>query len=82
MIEYPRQVSDLVGLDLGGSAAQSVILMVIVIAAIACATAPKAGDPNAPLKAMLVDSKYDQYLGVICIVRIIDGTLKKGDRVA
>jgi GTP-binding protein LepA len=43
--------------------------------------APKGGDRNAPLKAMLVDSKYDQYLGVICIVRIIDGVLKKGDRI-
>ncbi len=42
---------------------------------------PHSGDPDAPLKAMLVDSKYDQYLGVICIVRIIDGTLRKGDRI-
>ncbi len=42
---------------------------------------PKEGDAQAPLKAMLVDSKYDQYLGVICIVRIIDGTLRKGDRI-
>src|SRR6056297_2670566 len=43
--------------------------------------APKTGDRDAPLKAMLVDSKYDSYLGVIVIVRIIDGVLKKGDRI-
>ena len=43
--------------------------------------APKQGDRDAPLKAMLVDSKYDSYLGVIVIVRIIDGVLKKGDRI-
>ena len=39
------------------------------------------GDINAPLKAMLVDSWYDSYLGVIVLVRIIDGKLKKGERV-
>ena len=39
------------------------------------------GDVNAPLKAMLVDSWYDSYLGVIVLVRIIDGKLKKGERV-
>ncbi len=43
--------------------------------------APRQGDRDAPLKAMLVDSKYDSYLGVIVIVRIIDGVLKKGDRI-
>ncbi len=42
--------------------------------------APK-GDRDAPLKAMLVDSWYDSYLGVIVLVRIIDGRLRKGDRV-
>ncbi|GGE48935.1 elongation factor 4 [Marinicauda pacifica] len=42
---------------------------------------PVSGDPDAPLKALLVDSWYDPYLGVICLVRIIEGTLRKGQRV-
>jgi GTP-binding protein LepA len=36
------------------------------------------GDRNAPLKAMLVDSWYDPYLGVVILVRVIDGVIKKG----
>jgi len=39
------------------------------------------GDRNAPLKAMLVDSKYDPYLGVVVLVRIMDGVMKKGDKI-
>ncbi|WP_193141869.1 MULTISPECIES: translation elongation factor 4 [unclassified Meridianimarinicoccus] len=42
--------------------------------------APK-GDRDAPLKAMLVDSYYDAYLGVVVIIRVIDGVIKKGDRI-
>ena len=42
--------------------------------------APK-GDRNAPLKAMLVDSWYDAYLGVVVMVRIMDGVMRKGDRI-
>ena len=40
------------------------------------------GDADAPLKAMLVDSWYDPYLGVVILVRVIDGVLKKGQQVS
>ncbi|MBF9052402.1 elongation factor 4 [Roseobacter sp. HKCCD9010] len=39
------------------------------------------GDRDAPLKAMLVDSYYDPYLGVVVLIRVIDGVIKKGDRI-
>ncbi len=42
--------------------------------------APK-GDRDAPLKAMLVDSWYDAYLGVVVMIRVMDGVVKKGDRI-
>ncbi len=79
------QIEDVIGLDASDAveiSAKTGLNIDRVLEAIAARLpAPEAGDPNAPLKAMLVDSWYDPYLGVICLVRVMQGTLKKGMRV-
>ncbi len=52
-----------------------------LLAAVVERIQPPTGDMNKPLKALLFDSWYDEYRGVICLIEIIDGSLKKGDMV-
>ncbi|MCC6347994.1 MAG: elongation factor 4 [Candidatus Eisenbacteria bacterium] len=40
-----------------------------------------AGDPDAPLRALIFDSKFDQYRGVVCLVRLVDGSVRAGDHI-
>ncbi|MBO6634974.1 translation elongation factor 4 [Parvibaculum sp.] len=79
-----QQIEDVIGLDASEAveiSAKSGIGIPDVLEAIVNRLPAPKGDAAAPLKAMLVDSWYDAYLGVVVLVRIIDGELKKGQRV-
>lgn len=79
-----EQIEDVIGIDASGairvSAKTGVGITETLEAIVKHLPAPK-GDESAPLKAMLVDSWYDAYLGVVVLVRIMDGRMKKGDRI-
>src|ERR1700726_1159531 len=79
-----QQIEDVIGLDASGavpiSAKTGLNIDRVLEAIVTRLPAPK-GDETAPLKALLVDSWYDAYLGVVVLVRVIDGTLKKGSRI-
>ena len=78
------QIEDVIGLDASDavmiSAKTGIGIEEVLDAIVERLPAPE-GDRDAPLKAMLVDSYYDVYLGVVVIVRIIDGTMKKGQQI-
>ncbi len=79
-----EQIEDVIGIDASDavhiSAKTGVGIPDVLEAIVTRLPAPK-GDRAAPLKAMLVDSWYDAYLGVVVMIRVIDGTVKKGDRI-
>ncbi|MEM6311181.1 MAG: translation elongation factor 4 [Pseudomonadota bacterium] len=79
-----EQVEDVIGIDASGavpvSAKTGQGIHEVLENIVTLLPAP-GGDADAPLKAMLVDSWYDPYLGVVVLVRVIDGRLKKGERI-
>ncbi len=79
-----RQIEDVIGLDASNalliSAKTGDGVPEVLEAIVTRLPAPK-GEHDAPLKALLVDSWYDLYLGVVVLVRIVDGTLRKGQRI-
>jgi GTP-binding protein LepA len=80
-----QQIEDVIGLDASEalmiSAKTGLGVDDVLEAVVQRLPAPREGDPDAPLKAMLVDAYYDLYLGVVVIVRIVDGTLRKKQKV-
>ncbi len=79
-----QQIEDVIGLDTSDaveiSAKTGINIEGVLEALVHRLPAPK-GDANAPLKALLVDSWYDQYLGVVILVRIKDGRIKRGQKI-
>ena len=78
------EIEDVIGIDatdaIPCSAKTGMGIDEILEAVVARIPAPK-GNPDAPLRAMIIDSWYDAYVGVVMLVRVVDGRLAKGDRI-
>ncbi|MDG2320560.1 MAG: translation elongation factor 4 [Rhodospirillaceae bacterium] len=79
-----QQIEDVIGLDASDGveiSAKTGLGIPAVLESIVSKVPAPCGDPKAPLKALLVDSWYDSYLGVVILVRVFEGTLRKGMKV-
>jgi GTP-binding protein LepA len=79
-----KEIEEIIGLDASNAvmtSAKSGIGIAEVLEAVVTRIPPPKGDRDAPLTAMLVDSWYDPYLGVVILVRVIDGVIKKGQQI-
>jgi len=79
-----EQIEDVIGIDASEAveiSAKTGLGIPDVLEAIVTRLPAPAGDRDAPLKAMLVDSYYDPYLGVVVLIRVIDGVIRKGDKI-
>ena len=82
--EVKKEIEDVIGLDASQapciSAKSGLHVEDVLVDIIKHVPAPK-GDPNAPLKALIFDSYYDNYKGAVCLIRIVEGTVKQGTKI-
>ena len=82
--QVKAEIEDVIGIDASGAIAISAktgVGIPDVLEAIVRRLPPPKGDRAAPLRAMLVDSWYDPYLGVVVMIRVMDGVIRKNDRI-
>jgi len=79
-----QEIEDVIGLDCSGAIAASaksgIGIEDILEAVVARVPAPK-GNPDAPMRALIFDSWYDSYRGAVVMVRVVDGTIRKGQKI-
>ena len=79
-----QQIEDVIGIDASDAlliSAKTGLNIGDVLEAVATRLPPPKGEENAPLKALLIDSWYDAYLGVVVLFRVVDGRIKKGQQI-
>ncbi|OIQ96441.1 elongation factor 4 [mine drainage metagenome] len=79
-----QEIEDVIGIDATAAilaSAKTGLGVEDILEAVIARIPPPQGDPGAPLKALIIDSWFDNYVGVVMLVRVVDGTLKPKDRI-
>ena len=82
--EVKKEIEDVIGLDASDApliSAKDGINIDAVLRSVVDKIPPPKGNPDAPLKALIFDSYYDNYRGAVCLVRILDGSVKEGVKI-